>query len=139
MKTLLLFLICSAASVPLFAGTVTVEWDANVEPVTGYRVYHGLSPRNYVEAIETTNLSARIDLPVGIHYFAVTAFDSNKLESDFSAEVSCVIYDPIATLRITGPTNGTITLLHSNDLTNWTPLVTITNLSGKQFFKTLAK
>lgn len=73
-----------------------VEWDANTEPdVAGYRVYHGTAPGVYDEFIEIGNVAITshifTDLPNGTHYFAITAYDLNDNESEFSDELSKTI------------------------------------------------
>lgn len=71
--------------------TVTLAWDASPDPaVSGYRLYQGLASRNYslvYDAGFNTNLTVSA-LQVGtVYYFAATAYDTNGLESDFSAEL----------------------------------------------------
>jgi hypothetical protein len=69
----------------------TLEWDPNPEPtVVGYNVYIGTSSGNYTQVVDVgattslplTNLSAAVT-----YYFAVTAYDTQRLESPFSDEV----------------------------------------------------
>ena len=87
------------------AGEAEVSWTAPTERtdgtpldnLAGYRVLWGTASRNYVQsavvmAPATTYIVA--DLPEGTHYFAVTAFDANDLESAYSAEVSKTIAAP---------------------------------------------
>jgi hypothetical protein len=87
---LLILLILSLCS---RAASVTLEWDANTEPnIAGYRVYWGTASRTYSRTLSVTTTSATItNLFPGTNYFAVTAFDDNGLESDFSDEVWTVI------------------------------------------------
>lgn len=70
---------------------VTLAWDSSPDPaVSGYRVYEGTASRNYSAVFDpgnTTNVSIG-GLRVGnVYYFAATAYDTNGLESDFSAEL----------------------------------------------------
>ena len=68
-----------------------LEWDPNPEPtVAGYNVYIGTSSGNYTQVQDVglktmyplTNLDAAVT-----YYFAVTAYDTEHLESPFSDEV----------------------------------------------------
>ncbi len=80
---------------------VTLSWDpptTNVDgtPVTdltGYRIYYGLSSRNYSWVIEVGNVTTyKIEnLSPNTYYFAVTAYDTSGNESDYSNEVSKII------------------------------------------------
>ncbi|MEN8178194.1 MAG: hypothetical protein ABFS39_06180 [Pseudomonadota bacterium] len=58
----------------------------------GYRIYYGTSPDDLVLQEEILGISAtEISIAVpssGIYYFAVTAYDSDGLESSFSEVVS---------------------------------------------------
>ncbi len=83
------------------SGFVTLSWDpptTNVDgtPVSdlaGYRIYYGLSSRNYSWVIDVGNVNTyKIEnLSPGTYYFAVTAYDTSGNESDYSNEVSKVI------------------------------------------------
>lgn len=71
---------------------VTLAWDANIEPdIAGYRVYHGSESRSYSETVDVGNeTTAIIDLSIGqgeTRHFAVTAYNTFGLESDYSEEV----------------------------------------------------
>ncbi len=73
-----------------FSYAVTLEWDRNPETnVIGYRVYVGRLSRAYDSVLDIGNqATAEIPTTPGTSYFAVTAYDSDGLESDFSVEVS---------------------------------------------------
>jgi hypothetical protein len=76
--------------------SVTLAWDANTETnLAGYRMYYGIASGDY---------SASIDVPVpatsgkinglieGLkYYFAVTAYNTDGIESDFSSEVQYLV------------------------------------------------
>jgi hypothetical protein len=88
----LLFLLCSLSSV--FAADVSLAWDASVTPnITGYKVYFGNGSRAYGAPITIGNQTTYTvtGLASGNYYFAVTAFDAEGNESDFSNEVSQAI------------------------------------------------
>jgi len=71
--------------------SLIISWDPNSEAdLMGYKVYYGLSSKNYNRVIDVGNqtrytvegLSEEVN-----YYFAVTAYDSAFNESDFSEEV----------------------------------------------------
>jgi hypothetical protein len=80
------------------AASVSLEWDpvtrsaeGNLTFVRGYRVYAGERPGSYLWARRTDSQSRYTfdNLKPGVrYYFAVTAYDSRGIESDFSAEVT---------------------------------------------------
>lgn len=74
------------------ASSVTLAWDPSVSPnVTGYNLYYGAISRTYtnvVSAGSATSATVSGLAPNTIYYFAVTAFDSNGIESDFSIETN---------------------------------------------------
>lgn len=72
---------------------VTVEWDPNPETnVAGYRVYWGTRSRLYDTVIDVGNQTfVQLPTPTVKTYYAVTAYDTDGLESDFSEEV---FYEP---------------------------------------------
>ena len=74
------------------AVTVTLAWDPNVEEdLAGYIVYYGTVSRDYdydVDIGEETSCTIS-GLEEGIkYYFAVTAYDNEGNESQFSEEIS---------------------------------------------------
>jgi hypothetical protein len=74
---------------------VSLLWDQNTEPdLAGYKVYYGLSSRNYDSSFDVGNQTTctLTDLEPGTtYYIAATAYNTQGLESDFSNEVTfCV-------------------------------------------------
>jgi hypothetical protein len=71
---------------------ITLEWDANLEPdLAGYRFYKGLASRTYEAPVGVDvadNPTHTVNVPLGTHFFAVTAVNENGLESGYSNEVS---------------------------------------------------
>lgn len=69
----------------------TIQWEANQETnFAGYKVYIGTQTRRYdtvIDAGRTPGKTIESLLPGRSYYLAVTAYCSNGLESDFSAEV----------------------------------------------------
>src|SRR6266481_7779941 len=94
--TSLLFILFSAA-VPLsaFAASVTLVWNPSPGTnVAGYNVYYGVASRTYTNKVNVGNVTnATISgLIVGTtYYFAVTAYDTYGLESDYSTEISYTV------------------------------------------------
>jgi len=90
-------------------GTQTVQlgWDASQDPtVTGYFLYYGTACKTYTNQIDTgTNAMATVSgLQEGeTYYFAVTAYNSDGVESDFSSEVT---YITPGFLGVVGGTNS---------------------------------
>ena len=74
------------------AAEVALAWDANTDPdVAGYMIYYGFATRAYDYVVDvgdqtTFTLSGLEDGHT--YYFAVTAYDTEDLESDFSNEVT---------------------------------------------------
>ena len=77
--------------------SATLVWPPNQEDsLDGYKIYYGSASRSYSNSIDIGNpipIDGKIQgtvtgLTVGTtYYFAVTAYDALKRESDYSAEV----------------------------------------------------
>jgi hypothetical protein len=78
----------------LAASALTLAWGANGEDdLAGYKVYYGTQSKAYDSTIDVGNVSqytVRGLEPEIRYYLALTAYDSSRNESDFSAEVSAV-------------------------------------------------
>jgi hypothetical protein len=88
---LLLYLVFIA--VALFGGTghaimLTFTWDAE-DGAAGYKLYYGLASHTYSTCIDVGNvIQYSLNIAGGrAYYFALTAYDSARLESDYSNEV----------------------------------------------------
>ena len=68
---------------------VTLVWDQNPEQdIAGYIVYYGRFSGDYVGSVTSTDTTVVIGVAgIGTVYFAVTAFNTNGDESDYSEEV----------------------------------------------------
>lgn len=75
--------------------SVTLGWNTSTDTnVAGYYVYHGTASGVYTDKNDVgTNTVATVSgLQAGqTNYFAVTAYNSEKMESPFSAEVSFIV------------------------------------------------
>lgn len=108
------------------AQSVTLAWNANTETnLAGYRLYYGTGPRAYtatgtVPVPETT--ATVTNLAEGrTYFFAVTAFTTDGLESDYSDEVSYAV--PLPTITIT------VTLEEACDMLGpWTPTTNLVSV-----------
>lgn len=69
-----------------YAGTVTLEWDKNIEPdLAGYRIHYGTTPGTYTEHVDVGNVTRHtLMVPDGPHYFVATAYDVSGNESEYS-------------------------------------------------------
>lgn len=78
------------------AAVVVLEWDANLETnLAGYRVYRGGTPRSYQSVTDVGNVTACTnDYALGQHFLAVTAYNTDGLESGFSEELALLIVPP---------------------------------------------
>src|SRR5947207_1228103 len=61
------------------AATVTLAWDANAEPVTGYIVYWGTQPGQYTQSRDVGKTTTATITPTTVnatYYFVVKAYNS---------------------------------------------------------------
>ncbi len=82
-------------------GHVSLAWDAPTQYVdgttitgpVGYKVYYGTASGAYTKIVDVqTALTCDLNsLPHGTWYFAVTCYDSNGSESDFSNEINTTL------------------------------------------------
>jgi hypothetical protein len=85
-------------------GSATLSWSAPVENadgsaisnLAGYRIYHGTSAASLTDVIQVPNPGISLyvvdNLAAGTHYFAITAYNTDALESDQSAVATKVIH-----------------------------------------------
>ena len=118
-KTLLaaLFLLCGFGRA--MAADVSLAWDPSISPnISGYKVYVGTSSRYYNAPITIGNQTTYTvtGLTNGTYYFAVTAFDIDGNESDYSNEVSTTIGASSTTCDING--DSSVNVLDMQNLAN---------------------
>jgi hypothetical protein len=94
---------------------VTLAWDPSPGgAAAGYRLYDGPASRTYTNIIDVGNATTGTvsNLVAGVTYFfAVTAYDRNGLESDFSSEVSFTVPLPTNSppaIALTSPADGAV-------------------------------
>ncbi|HMJ90625.1 MAG TPA: Ig-like domain-containing protein, partial [Candidatus Acidoferrum sp.] len=77
------------------AQAASLEWNPNSETnLAGYRVYTGEATRGYTSVVDvgnTTQFPLNSLTPRKTFFFAVTAYDTDGLESDFSDEVTYAV------------------------------------------------
>jgi hypothetical protein len=81
-------------SVNCSAEDVTLAWDANSETnLAGYKLYVGTSSGSYGAPVNVGNVTTHTvtGLASGTYYFALTAYNSEGLESGFSNEVTVAL------------------------------------------------
>jgi hypothetical protein len=94
--------------------SVTLAWNPITDGnVAGYNVYYGTASQVYTMKIPAGN-STSVIVP-GLtggkrYYFAVTAYDTSDLESDYSSEISYTVPAGLPTVTLTAPGNGAIYL-----------------------------
>jgi hypothetical protein len=72
------------------AAGVSLAWDA-AKSVSGYKIYRGTTSGSYTSSVNVGNVTSYTvsNLTAGTpYYFAVTAYDSSNIESDYSNEVA---------------------------------------------------
>jgi hypothetical protein len=79
------------------ASALTLAWDSNTEnDLAGYKVYCGTQSRDYIHVLDVGNITYCTVTglePETRYYFALTAYDTSRNESDYSWEVSAVTGD----------------------------------------------
>lgn len=80
------------------ATEVKLIWDPNINDpdLGGYKVYFGTKSRTYGTPIDVGNLTSYTIQNLNLntpYFFAVTAYDTNGLESDYSEEIGVLIKD----------------------------------------------
>jgi hypothetical protein len=142
-----------ASSVSAALPSVTLAWNPSpANNIAGYRLYLGLSSGNYATTLDvgaTTNATLANLTPGTTYFFAVTAYDTNSLESPFSGEISYTVpvLSNLARLKIspgprgqvqitgTAPVGYGYSVLSSKDLKNWSVLGTVlADASGSFLF-----
>ncbi|HEX4666651.1 MAG TPA: fibronectin type III domain-containing protein, partial [Chthoniobacterales bacterium] len=91
---------CLTAANLFATQSVGLAWDPNTEnDIAGYKVYWGTGSGNYGSPQVVGTTTATVDglADQTTYYFAVTAYNQNGLESDYSNEVSYTTSSPTPT------------------------------------------
>ena len=84
-------LVFFAAVLCLRAASVTLQWTDPDPTVTGYDVYYGTLSGTYTNVVDvgdTTNATITGLVVDKLYFFAVTAYNSNGIQSAYSSQVS---------------------------------------------------
>jgi hypothetical protein len=120
--------------------SVALAWVGSTSPVvTGYRVYYGTTCGKYTNSVAAGNVTTRTvtGLAGGVTYFfAVTAYDTNGLESAFSNEATFVPGQSTVSLlagasgqvvlTISGVTGLAYDVQATQDFKTWSVIGTVT-------------
>lgn len=131
------FLMPCLGAPPTFS--VTLAWDPSPSPeAVGYRLYFGVSSGQYTTSIQVGNISRYTlsGLNAGTaYYFAVRAYASNGLESDFSNEITSAADLPKLTpqvsesgavhLTLEGLVSQRYQILTTQNFQNWQSIGTV--------------
>lgn len=94
-ETVLFFLILSISNIIHADQSVTLGWNTSTDTnVAGYYIYHGTASGVYTSKndVGTNTVTSVPGLQEGqTDYFAVTAYNTAKIESAFSAEVPFIV------------------------------------------------
>jgi hypothetical protein len=123
--------------------SVKLAWDGNPgsDGIAGYRIHFGTSSRNYSGSVSVENatLGSVSGLQIGMtYYFAVTAYDVNGYESDYSEEVTYTPELPTVHISINllgkiltfvGAPNRTYDIWANRNSAGWTIIGQVTTQS----------
>jgi hypothetical protein len=138
----------SQSSAQGFPCALTLAWDSSDDPnVVGYRLYQGIASQVYTQVVDLGNTTTTVisNLIAGVtYYFAVTAYDSTGLESQYSGEISytvptgapmmpgtpaCLSIDQISPSQVvlsgTAPPGNSYDVLATQDLNTWLIIGTV--------------
>jgi hypothetical protein len=124
---------------------VTFAWTPNTDIVAGYKIHYGPASRTYNQLFDARNVTSGTvsNLVPGTRYFfALTAYNSQGLESDYSNEITYFVPTNTApsgpfrltialtpsrqrVLTLTGPTNRNYSIETGTNLTAWMNLGTV--------------
>jgi chitodextrinase len=137
------------SAIPTGTYSVTLSWLASPSAaVAGYRLYSGVTSGLYLHSVDvgnvTTNTVAGLVRGTG-YFFAITAYDTNGLESAFSNEITLTpgvttmqftrSATGAAVVSLTGLSGQSCEVQASEDLRTWTSigLITLRANSANQF------
>lgn len=123
----------------VLANSVRFGWSPNVERVAGYKIHYGPASRTYDRILDTGNaVTGTVSnlVPGSTYYFALTAYNAEGLESDYSGELIYFVPTNVApttpfrltiavtpsnqtAVTVTGATNRTFGIEATTNLTTW--------------------
>lgn len=92
--TIVAFILLAFTSLAQKTATIVLNWDPIPEAGAKYRIYWGATSRGYTNLLDsgpllTNSITGLVD--GARYYFAVTAYNTNGLESDYSNEYTTVL------------------------------------------------
>lgn len=99
-------LVSSVAAEPNIGARVTLGWDANAEEVAGYKLHYGFASGDYGESVDagqSTTYTLNNLTPGVTYFFALTAYNSDGIESDFSNEVTFTAVPAVLSIQNMDP------------------------------------
>lgn len=94
MSKLLALISCGLFGLTLHAAQVQLAWDPNPElNIAGYRLYRGTAPGIYDASLDVGNVTNAVVSSLvanGTYYFALSAYNTDLLESPLSVEINAV-------------------------------------------------
>jgi hypothetical protein len=108
----------SLFSIPIFGASVSLRWDPSPDVnLAKYRLYRGTASKVYDWTLDvqitTTNAFVTNLVEGQVYYFAVTVFNTNSVESDFSNEIAYTAAS--TTLSNTAPTAANLAVSGTED------------------------
>lgn len=126
------------------ATPVTLAWDANQEPVAGYKVYHSLPGGSDLTILNVGKVTTATLSVVPPRVFRLVAYNTASLESTFSNAVTYPSALPAVslsqspsgtvTLNFTGPVGFQYNIYRSEDLITWVLAGQLDNQTGTMTF-----
>ena len=123
-------LLLAVSSTTLFAQTAILTWSPNTDAVAGYKVYSGTASQTYGTPVDVGNVTTftMTGLQPGTYYFAVTAYNSARVESGRSNEVAKLVAATPPLNHCDVNANGAVNALDLQMLIN--AILSGTNLSN---------
>ncbi len=104
-------------------GSVMLAWNPVSSPlIAGYSVYYGGASGSYTNKISagtSTNVLISGLIPGAMYYFAATTYNTNGMESPFSAEISYLLTTnsvPVKTTIVMSPIVPAVTVLSATNV-----------------------
>jgi hypothetical protein len=137
----LLFSLCILPLSVANAATLTVGWNASPSAVAGYKFFYGTSSDNYDYVVDVgNNTSCSISgLEEGTtYYFTVKAYNSERLESEFSEELKYTVTLSNMSVATTDSDNSDSDFIDNSDsgfekVSGWKSSTGVSSFYGKDY------